>query len=663
MENTPNPKDKPFLREEGGENAPSVSGVSPSGRLASVDDILNDDLIRQVLAADEDPGPAADPETPEPADRVPSPPVPEDPQPEENSFFQKHKTLILCLIPVLVLLLAAGIFGIVPYNRLTRDDGLILPNVELAGISIGGMTKEQVYSAVKPLSDALQTQSMTVDLEGTEVTLSPALTGASLNVDRLYEDAYSYGRTGSPWDYYQTKKAAQNTLLRLSLYDYLSLNTDAIREELENAASQMSSQFHESTVSLEGTRPALDIENLDEDAPGQVLVITIGTPGFQIDTAEIYEKILTAYGSGTYTVEAQRRQILPKAIDPEELYRQYAVSPIDAKADPVTDEVIPEVYGYDFDLNIAKQLLSQAKPGQTVEIPFRYVTPSVLSITLREARFADVLAQVQTYQSSNFNRCTNLRLACEAINGIVLNPGDVFSFNGSVGERTEEKGYLPALAYVGGESADDIGGGICQVASTLYYACLHADLEIVERWCHMYPSDYVPYGMDATVYWGYLDYQFRNNTDHPLRIDASYESDGYVTITLRGVDDKTTYVEMEYVITAYIDPKEVYQTFTKENAGDHYDGEILQQPLSGLCVTTYRCRYDKQTNQLISREYEDSSRYDAHDKIIVKIEEPTTEPTTKPTTEPTTESTWPAEETTTEPPIEVPSVPETTADA
>ena len=117
MENTPNPTDKPFLREEGGEDAPSVSGVSPSGRLASVDDILNDDLIRQVLAADEDPGPAADPETPEPADRVPSPPVPEDPQPEENSFFQKHKTLILCLIPVLVLLLAAGIFAYIKINN------------------------------------------------------------------------------------------------------------------------------------------------------------------------------------------------------------------------------------------------------------------------------------------------------------------------------------------------------------------------------------------------------------------------------------------------------------------------------------------------------------------------------------------------------------------
>ena len=104
----------------------------------------------------------------------------------------------------------------------------------------------------------------------------------------------------------------------------------------------------------------------------------------------------------------------------------------------------------------------------------------------------DVLAEYSIAYTGDANRTTNLKLACEAINGKIIAPGQVFSFNDTVGERTAEKGYKAATVYSGGESIPELGGGVCQVASTIYYATLHMDLEQVERtecrWMNFYPT-------------------------------------------------------------------------------------------------------------------------------------------------------------------------------
>lgn len=125
-----------------------------------------------------------------------------------------------------------------------------------------------------------------------------------------------------------------------------------------------------------------------------------------------------------------------------------------------------------------------------------------------------------SYTSSGANRSSNIALATKAINGTVLMPGEVFSFNDTVGERTRAKGYKEAHVIVNGEYVDGLGGGICQVSSTLYNAVLLAGLEIVERYHHTYPSSYVPLGQDATVDYGNLDIRFKNNREYPIYISA-----------------------------------------------------------------------------------------------------------------------------------------------
>jgi vancomycin resistance protein YoaR len=249
-------------------------------------------------------------------------------------------------------------------------------------------------------------------------------------------------------------------------------------------------------------------------------------------------------------------------------------------------------------------------------------------------------------------------------------PGDVFSFNGVVGERTQAMGYKPAPTYEGGKTVYTYGGGICQPSSTIYYCALLADLEIVERDCHSYPSVYVPWGMDATVYWGALDFKFRNNTDYPIRIDASADNRGNVSITLMGTDTRDTYVKMENEVIEYYPHKVVEVPFSSTNNPKGYtDGQVITSPVDGYKVRTYRCRYDKLTNELVEKIHEADSVYSTKDKeVAVQTDKPTEPPETEPpvteppvTTEPTVPTDPPAA---TEPPAPVdPPVQDPSTDA
>ncbi len=134
------------------------------------------------------------------------------------------------------------------------------------------------------------------------------------------------------------------------------------------------------------------------------------------------------------------------------------------------------------------------------------------------------IASYSTTTTSNRNRNTNIELSAAAINGRVLQPGEAFSFNDATGQRTSAKGYKEAAAISGGASADEVGGGVCQTSSTLFVAVALANLEIVTRSPHAWPSSYVPEGWDATVNWPGLDFRFRNNTEYPVYIVASYAS-------------------------------------------------------------------------------------------------------------------------------------------
>ena len=188
------------------------------------------------------------------------------------------------------------------------------------------------------------------------------------------------------------------------------------------------------------------------------------------------------------------------------------------------------------------------------------------------------------YNQGDVSRSSNVALAAKLINGTVIMPGGEFSYNGTVGKRTAEAGFKVAHVYINNEVADGLGGGICQVSSTLYCAVLYANLEVLERVNHQLPVSYVPLGQDATVDYGNIDFRFRNNTGYPLRIVA-YASGGVMYASLEGYKEVKESVEITPVRVATIPPKEVEEEDPELPFGERKEAEVGD---SGCVVETYK---------------------------------------------------------------------------
>lgn len=224
-----------------------------------------------------------------------------------------------------------------------------------------------------------------------------------------------------------------------------------------------------------------------------------------------------------------------------------------------------------------------------------------------------LMASYTTKTTSNSNRNTNIELSANAINGTTLYPGDVFSFNEATGERTAAKGYKEASAISGGQSVPEVGGGVCQTSSTLFNAVARANLEIVYRSPHAWPSDYVEKGMDATVNWPNLDFKFKNNTDYPVFIVAYYE-DRKVTVELYGVglQDGMT-IDLQSVVTRTIPAPEgtKYVLNTSLAPGETKD---TVKARTGYVVETYQVWY--KNGEEVSRNLLCTSTYKAYQKTV-----------------------------------------------
>ena len=537
---------------------------------------------------------------------------------------KNRKIVLISLCSVAATLLIGIIAALVYLFALDPNDGKILNNVSVAGINIGNMTKAEAKAAIHAATDGtFMHQDMVIHFPDADLHLTPGNTGASLDVDALVSDAYDYGRVGTEEEREQALAASMNAEHPIALLPYLTLNKDYIRQELDEYKKAFNSVYTDSTVELDGEMPILDgaQEGYTEDIQDRNLVIYTGTPGRYIDFDKVYTRILDAYSFNQFelTVRMDEAETIPEAIDLEALYNRYYSEVRDAVIDPETYEVTMEVYGYEFDLEAAQAMLDNAVYGDTITIPMILTAPEFFGGEYRDVYFRDILCEYKTEHTSNEDRNTNLTLACAAINGTVLAPGEEFDYNTVVGKRTAEKGYKAADVYSSGKTVKDIGGGVCQVSSTMYYCCLIADLEIVNRLPHSYVSTYMPMGMDATVSWGGPEFTFKNNTNYPIRIET-WVADGYVHCKLVGTDEKDYYIEMEYEVTGVASAETVYEEFTEDNNPERYrDGQVIQTAYKGYWVNTYKNKYSKETGELISRDFDRQSVYKKRDKIIAKL--------------------------------------------
>lgn len=205
------------------------------------------------------------------------------------------------------------------------------------------------------------------------------------------------------------------------------------------------------------------------------------------------------------------------------LEKKYFTAPENAQLD-IHGVIIPERVGYQLNRKVFTEQFYSYYFGQrpaTMELPMQSIYPRVDSELLVEIKNKRIGRYVTSFNSNNKKRSTNIQLAAMAINNAVVFPGETFSFNKVVGKRTVAKGYLRAKVIVRGEFAEDIGGGICQVSSTLFNAVDNAGLKIVQRFSHSRKVPYIPPGRDATVSWYGPDFVFKNTYNQPVLIRAA----------------------------------------------------------------------------------------------------------------------------------------------
>jgi len=560
-------------------------------------------------------------------------------------FFEQNRKVALVVLCSAALVLILAFMGIFFAGTSDPYDKTILNNVILGDVNVGGMTRDEAVSALKQATArTYPVLDMVVDLEGSELRLSPADTGVSLDVNAAVKAAYDYGRTGTKAEKEQAYLDSLTGSHIIGLLPYLEMHDAYILGMLEDYARDSGSTLTQTSYGLEGGLPDLKDPDFDPDTtPAQTLVILMGTPGIGFDANAVYEQILDAYSLHDFTVTVEGLDTVsePDPVDLDAMYQEFYVEPVNATVDHQNHKVIPGTYGYHFDMDVARQLLAQAQYGEKVRIPMEYIAPTILN---EDMFFQDVLAEYETTYKDRGNLQTNLMLACKAINGTVLNPGESFSFNNIVGQRTSAKGYKHADDQITEDKNRILGGGISQVSSALYYCTLVADLNVTSRTSHTIVPGYSDYGLDAAVGWSSPDFKFTNTLGLPIRIQASAEN-GKVQVSILGTDERDYVVALDYEISGTKAFKTVYQDFEYDNEEGYEDGDIVQEGVMGYIVKTYQLKYDDHTGALVSKDFVTTTQYVSVLKIIARVEpEETTEATEE--TEETTEATEETEETT-----------------
>ena len=547
-------------------------------------------------------------------------------------------------LPLIILgcLVAAAAAGYVGICAAAAGSGTIFPNVSavLPDLVVGGMTKEEARSYLEQeLPGAMERcsySSSLVDEGGSSVTSEAepqsaeepegsaqgadnqsAVTqedlteagmysftlsdlGAQADLDALTEQLYQVGRTGNfftnGWTY--LKHLLGRDCLVSPQDDDLTLDNAKTRATAERLAGELSYE-------------AVDTSwETGEDT----ILLTKAKDGRQVDSGELETAIRALVYDGDEAEGCGFTVVPAKSMTAQEIHDAVAGEVKNAGYDAATGTITPEKPGAEFDVDEAQKLLDEARPGETVTLAAQIEEPTVTAAELEKVLFRDVLGTYTTHVGGTSGRVNNVRLSAKAINGYVLNSGDVFSYNTVVGKRTTAKGYSAAPAYVNGETVDEVGGGICQTSSTLYMVTLLSNLEIVTRAAHRYIPSYITPGMDATVSWGGPEFEFRNDTQYPIRISASVSSGKNLTVTIYGTKVDDTYVKMTYEKLGTIPYETIYEDDPTLPEGTE---KVKQTPYTGSKYRTYRNVYSGD-GKLISSTFEASSNYKSRDKIILR---------------------------------------------
>ena len=486
---------------------------------------------------------------------------------------KKHRWILPVCIIAAFLGLAAG--GVIYAANYITDADMNMPNVYIGGIYVGSMTAEETLQALKDGKwDETVSGALTVSIpKDVTAEIDYIRAGYRITSDEAAKLATAYGHDGTPLENLKTYLTGLALPTDISLGE-ITVDSGYIREELQKAAEEFDSKTENKGYVL------------DEEA--KTLSLVKGAGEIHVDVDALLSQVISAMDSGSEAIS----YVLPvpelQCPDFQAIYDALYAEPVDAYYDRDTDTIVPHVTGADFDVEEAVKAWTEADVLETVTVKVKLVQPEITTEYLESVLFRDVLGEYSTcYSGSTANRESNIHLAVSQLDNIVLLPGETFSYNETLGERTEEAGYLKATVYNNGDVVEGIGGGICQVSSTLCVAVRLAQLEY-DRANHQFKVAYMDAGLDATVDWPNRDFTFTNTRDYPVRIHAWCDDDEEtVNMQILGTDVDGTYVEIVNKIVGGF-------TWGQYNPGDKNHSDEYLNTIIGYAYTSTASVYDSE---------------------------------------------------------------------
>ena len=485
------------------------------------------------------------------------------------------------------------------FSMFTSDAQRVVPGVKIGSNVVGGLSASALDSEIaRSVAPALESGQIRMLCAGSAHVLTAKDIGASMDTQKTADEALAVGRSGDIvrnfFDFYKS------AIFGLTIKADLNVEESKIRQAVLDFSKEVSRVGAEAKYVVTGENiyfvGGSDSHVVNEDLVTQQLMSKFQNLDFSDMAVDLYvrEPLPIDFAAVRNEVYREMKNAEAKLSDEGEVF------------------VEPELTGIDFDVDEAR--LCWEKSGgndKMVQLSLIVTAPEITEIELRSRLFLDELSSYSTTLNPGLvNRTHNIRLACQKINEKIILPGEVFSFNSTVGPREYSTGFRDAIIFVKDEMVDGVGGGICQVSSTIYACAIMADLEIVARSCHRFKVTYTPLGWDATVAWGSIDYKFKNSTNFPIKI-MTEQVGNKVNVKLLGTKTEDRYAEFT---TKSYNPTPSYEKIIDDDTLAPGTEIIEQNGMGGLTVEAYRNVYVN--GELVSTTLESTSKYYAAPTII-----------------------------------------------
>ncbi len=511
----------------------------------------------------------------------------------EKTKKRKKVGLITAITLSIVIILALVISTIFALLNMGKTE--IIGGVKIEGIDVSGLSKEEAKGKLETIYKEKLEKEIPIKYQEYETSINANILETKYEIEKAVDEAINIGRDSNI--FVNNYKIIWALLGKTNIDVEMSLNEEAAKKTIEDIGTNLPGVVIDSAYFIEEGK----------------LTITKGQAGIRINTNMLLDKLkenLDQIETTNEYINIPVTEQQPTSIDIDKIHSEVYKEVKDAyyTKDPFT--IHPEVEGIDFDVEAAKKMLEEDKDQYVIDLII--TKPKITTDQIGTEAFPDLLATFKTnYDGGDRDRTTNLVLACQKINGKVILAGETFSYNQTLGPRSAATGYKNAKVYSAGQVVDGIGGGICQISSTLYNAALRANLEIVERKNHQFVTSYVEAGMDATVVYGMTDFKFKNTRKYPIKIIASAKN-GVATVSLYGIKEAEEYTFSFRTVTVSTLP-----TSTKyvEDPTLAAGVEVVQQKgANGRKTETYMTKM--LNGKVISTTVLSRDTYDAMQKII-----------------------------------------------